>query len=83
MAQLVTRIDDALLERLDRLVADGEVPSRSDAVRRGLDHLLQLSDRRRRDDEIVAAYTRMPQTGDEFAGADAATAAMIAAEPWD
>lgn len=36
MTQLVTRVDEDLASRVDELVAEGVVESRSDAVRRGL-----------------------------------------------
>jgi hypothetical protein len=32
--------------------------------------------------EIVAAYTRQPQTDEELAGLDLATRALVAEEPW-
>lgn len=82
MAQLVTRIDDALAAQLDELVASGEFASRSEAVRLGLEQLL---DRRRRDRlgaRIAAAYRAQPQEEGELGWADAATVRMIADEPW-
>jgi Arc/MetJ-type ribon-helix-helix transcriptional regulator len=36
MAQLVTRLDDRLVEQIDALVAAGVVANRSEAVRVGL-----------------------------------------------
>ena len=41
-------------------------------------------DQRRRavGEAIVEGYRRLPQTDDEFARSDEATAAMIAEEPW-
>lgn len=82
MAQLVTRIDDDLAERLDRLVAEGVVESRSDAVRQGLHALIEQIRRHRTADEIIAGYTRLPQTDQEVGWSDAATARMVADEPW-
>lgn len=82
MAQLVTRIDDDLVAAVDELVASGVVESRSDAVRRGLERLV---DRHRRDAEgarIADAYRQQPQTDREVGWADAATVQMIADEPW-
>ncbi|MGH2364502.1 MAG: ribbon-helix-helix domain-containing protein [Chloroflexota bacterium] len=82
MPQLVTRLDDRLLAEIDQLVADGVVVSRSDAVRVGLQALV---DRRRREvvgRRIVAAYRRTPQTAEEAAGLDAATRALVLEEPW-
>ena len=45
MAQLVTRVNDELVAQLDEMVESGEVKSRSDAVRRALETML---DQRRR-----------------------------------
>lgn len=80
MAQLVTRIDNALLSEIDRLVERQQVASRSDAVRRALEAYV---DRLKRDlvgEEIVAGYARIPPT-DELWTEDN-SASMIAEEPW-
>lgn len=82
MTQLVTRIDTDLAESIDRLIAEGVVESRSDAVRKGLRALIEETRRRRTADAIIAGYTRHPQTDDEVAWADEATVRMIADEPW-
>lgn len=82
MAQLVTRIKEDLAAQVDDLVERGMVESRSDAVRQGLEMLV---DRHRRDRvaaAIVAGYEAHPQTEEEVAWADAATRRMIAEEPW-
>lgn len=45
----------------------------------------EAADRRRRDtvgEAIVAGYGLIPQEGDDLERADAATAAVIAEEPW-
>ena len=82
MAQLVARIDDDIVEQLDALVAAGEVASRSEAVRRSLVTLIDTHRRRRVASAIVEGYRLCPQSEDEVGWADAATAAMIAEEPW-
>ncbi len=82
MAQLVTRIDDELAAAVDELVAAGVVASRSEAVRLGLERLI---DRHRRDHvgaRIREGYRAHPQQGGEVGWADEATARMIADEPW-
>lgn len=81
-SQLVTRIDDALLAEVDRLVAEGALESRSDAVRVALRELIE---RRRREEigrRIVEDYRARPQTEAEVGWSDAASIAMIADEPW-
>lgn len=82
MSQLVTRLSDELLAEVDKLVHEGVVASRSDAVREGLltlidQHRRQLTSRR-----IAEGYTRAPQTEDELAGLDDATRALVLEEPW-
>jgi len=82
MTQLVTRVDDELAAAVDALVAQGVVASRSEAVRVALEGLI---DRHRRDEvgaAIRAGYEARPQEDAEVGWSDAATAAMIADEPW-
>ena len=82
MAQIVTRITTDLAENIDKLVAEGVVESRSDAVRKGLQVLIDQSRRRRTAEAIISGYTLHPQSDDEVAWADRATVQMIADEPW-
>ena len=82
MTQLVARIDNDLAKSIDRLIAEGVVESRSDAVRKGLQALIEQTRRRRTADAIIAGYTDHPQTDGEVAWADEATVQMIADEPW-
>ncbi len=82
MAQLVTRLDERLLAEVDRLVADGVVDNRSEAVRLGLERLVDRHRRQRVGAAIVEAYRRRPQTDQELAGLDEGTRALIGEEPW-
>lgn len=82
MAQLVTRLDDALVAEIDGLVADGVVASRSEAVRLALERLVDQHRRRLIGSQIVDAYRRDPQSETELGGLDAATRALVAEEPW-
>ena len=80
--QLVTRVPDSLAEAVDALVERGVFASRSDAVRAGLEAVV---DRERRDAigrAIADGYRRIPQDADDLAWSDAMTSAMIAEEPW-
>jgi Arc/MetJ-type ribon-helix-helix transcriptional regulator len=82
MAQLVTRVEDELAAAVDDLVAAGLVASRSEAVRVGLERLV---DRYRRDEigaRIADGYRVRPQGESEVAWADEASVRMIAEEPW-
>ncbi len=82
MTQLVTRLDDHLVREVDALIADGVVASRSEAVRVGLRQLIEMHGRRQVGNQIADAYRRRPQTEAELAGLDAATRALVEAEPW-
>ena len=82
MTQLVTRVDEDLAAAVDELVAAGVVANRSEAVRLGLQRLV---DRHRRDQlgaRIVAGYRAIPQADGEGAWADESSVMMIAEEPW-
>lgn len=82
MAQLVTRVDDRLLAEVDDLVSEGVAATRSDAVRLGLEALVEHHRRYQIGQTIVEAYRRRPQDDDELAGLDEATRALIEEEPW-
>ena len=82
MAQLVTRVDDQLAAAVDELVEAGIVSSRSEAVRLGLERLV---DRCRRDEigaQIARGYRDRPQRDAEVAWVDESSVQMIAEEPW-
>ncbi|HEX6512440.1 MAG TPA: ribbon-helix-helix domain-containing protein [Chloroflexota bacterium] len=82
MSQLVTRVNDELLAQVDQMVAEGALASRSEAVRAGLQTLV---DRHRREvigRAIVDGYRDQPQTAEELAGLDEATNALVSEEPW-
>lgn len=83
MTQLVTRVDDDLLARLDEMVQCGEVDSRSDAVRSALEQMLEERRRRLVAEATAEAYRRLPQTEEELRWADAGAREMIAEEPWE
>ena len=82
VAQLVTRVEERLMAAVDELVAAGVVASRSEAVRLGLERLVERYRRDRVGAEIVEGYRRLPQGDDEVGWLDEATRRMIAEEPW-
>ena len=82
MAQLVTRVEDELAAAVDQLVEAGMVASRSEAVRLGLERLV---DRFRRDEigaQIARGYRDQPQSDAEIGWADESSVRMIAEESW-
>lgn len=80
--QLVTRLPDTLAQAVDGLVRGGVFASRSDAVRAGLEIVVERERRAAVGRAIVEGYGRFPQNDDDLAWPDANTAAMIAEEPW-
>jgi Arc/MetJ-type ribon-helix-helix transcriptional regulator len=80
--QLVTRVPDAVAKAVDGLVRAGVFASRSDAVRAGLEAVVERERRDAIGRAIVDGYRRTPQDEDDLAWPDAATSAMIAEEPW-
>ncbi len=80
--QLVTRIPESVADAVDGLVRAGVYASRSDAVRAGLEAVVERERRVSIGRAIVEGYQRLPQDADDLAWPDAATAAMIAEEPW-
>lgn len=84
MTQIVARIDDSIVADVDRLVADGVFTSRSEAVRLGLERLVDTERRRLIGEAIRAGYLAMPQDDDDddLGWPDDATVKMIAEEPW-
>jgi len=78
----VTRLDDQLVEEVDALVADGTVANRSEAVRLGLQRLIDQHRRLQTGERIAEGYRRHPQTEDELAGLSQATRALVEEEPW-
>ena len=80
--QLVTRVPDGVAKAVDDLVEAGVFASRSDAVRAGLEAVVERERRDAIGRAIVDGYRRVPQDGDDLAWSDAASSAMIAEEPW-
>jgi len=70
--QLVTRVLDALAQTVDRLVASGVFSSRSDAVRAGLEAVVDRERREALGRAIVEGYCRLPQEDDDLGWSDRA-----------
>ncbi len=80
--QIVTRIPADVVGAIDELVREGVFDSRSDAVRAGLAAVIERRRRAAVGQAIADGYRRVPQREDDLSWADAASAAMIAEEPW-
>jgi Arc/MetJ-type ribon-helix-helix transcriptional regulator len=80
--QIAVRLSEELLATVDELIAEGTVESRADAVRRGLEMVVDQAERVRIDRALIAGYRRLPPTADEEAAARAALRAAIEDEPW-
>lgn len=80
--QLVVRVPDEVVAAVDRLVRKGLFASRSDVARAGLETIIERERRAGVGRAIVAGYERIPQDADDLEWSDAASAAMIAEEPW-
>jgi len=77
-----TRFTDAELALIDDLVAGGVGASRSEVIRRGVQHLADTVRRRQVGATIADAYRVVPESAadDELAMANAL--ALTEAEPW-
>ena len=82
MAQLVTRVGESLVDRVDSLVAAGVLANRSEAVRLALEDLVDRLEREEIGRQIVEGYKRMPQTPEEMEWAEQSLERMLAEESW-
>jgi metal-responsive CopG/Arc/MetJ family transcriptional regulator len=81
--QTLIQMSDDLLARLDARAAR-EHRNRSEVVREAISAYLDDDQEAEIDRQIVEAYTRIPQTHDEVAWADASVETLLdAAGPWD
>ena len=83
MAQLMTRVDDALIVELDDIVSSGEFKTRSDAVRSAIEHMVNERRRRLEGEAIVEGYRRHPESEEEMLWAEQNARDMVAEEPWE
>lgn len=83
VTQIAVKLPDRLVRAVDALVADGRYPSRSSAVRAGLDLVLAQA----RDDAVeqafAAGFARRPETDAELAEARRLAVEAIDDEPWE
>ena len=83
MGQIAVRLPEPLEKELDALVSAGAYATRAEAVRAGIEQLLDRHRRRAIGAAIAEGYQRMPQTDADEAAARTAALRSIAEEPWD
>lgn len=81
--QIAVKLPEGLLDALDALVARGGARNRSDAVRRGLELLLEERRNGAIDQAFRDGYARVPETDQEMADARRLAEEAIADEPWE
>lgn len=62
--QIAVRLPAPLLDQIDELVEGGRFETRAEAVRAGIEQLVDEERRRRVGEAIVEGYTRLPQSED-------------------
>jgi Arc/MetJ-type ribon-helix-helix transcriptional regulator len=62
--QIAVRLPAPLLGEVDALVDTGRYETRAEAIRAGIEHLVEAERRRRIGDAIVDGYARRPQAED-------------------
>ena len=77
-----TRFSPRQIETIDRLVAAGIGDTRSEVIRRAVEHLAESVERARLGRVISDSYRAQPQTVDDDSQAMANAIAMTEAEPW-
>ena len=67
--QVAVRMEPDLLARLDWLVARCSFDNRAEGIRAAIEAMATQEREREIDEQIIEAYTRMPQSEDEVVGA--------------
>lgn len=81
-APVPTRFSPLQIETIDRLVAAGIGETRSEVIRRAVEHLAESVERARLGSVIADSYKAQPQTDEDDEQAMANAIAMTEAEPW-
>ena len=83
MTQIAVKVSEELLARLDDLVAQGVYPSRSAAVRQGLESVLLSYRLGAIDRGFREGFLRTPETDGEIEDARRLAVEAIDDEPWE
>ncbi len=81
--QIAVKLSDEIVARIDELVARGAFPSRSAAIRRGLEVVVAAHERRSIDRLYEEAYRRFPESDAELREAARLAIESIDEEPWE
>lgn len=79
--QLAVRLSERTLRSLDQLVRSGRFANRTEAIRVAIDELIAGAARQEVDAAIREGYRRAPDAHTDR-WLEAATKAMVRAEPW-
>jgi len=82
MTQIAVKLPDGLVRELDELVAQGLFPTRSSAVRRGVEIVVSGQRRDALDEAYANGYREVPESESELAEARRLATQAIDAEPW-
>jgi Arc/MetJ-type ribon-helix-helix transcriptional regulator len=83
MTQIAAKLPDQLVHKVDALVAEGLLPSRSWAVRRGLELVVDGLRRASVDQAFRRGYELVPETEAELDETRRLALGSIAQEPWE
>lgn len=81
--QIAVKLPDDLVSRIDTLVARGDFPSRSAAVREGLEAILAGGRRKAIDDAFEQGFAAIPETKSELRESARLAREAINEEPWE
>ena len=83
MSKMITlRMPDDRVARIDELVRAESYESRASFIVEAINRLVDEIEQREIDRQIVAGYTRIPQTDEELRWAEASALDSIREEPW-
>ncbi|WP_370327175.1 ribbon-helix-helix domain-containing protein [Euzebya sp.] len=82
-SQIAVKLPSATLAAIDDLVRSGRFTSRSQAVRAGLDHVIQEAREREIDQAFADGFRRVPETPEELREAERLAIDAIEDEPWE